>query len=181
MLICLVIKAFLKKKKALLRLPTLFCSCRADAEFDVFFGWLVGFLPCFRWDLGLFACYILFVPLNYSASLLFPVRMTFCVVFFLFWNFLRETHFVAQRLWWFLCVCVCAPTNAYTHTKHGARVEEVRELIPPYGSLALDSVSQAWWQVPLPPAMSHQPSQGFWQSRFLVCYCPLYLYSHCCA
>lgn len=165
MLICLVIKAFLKKKeknKALLRLPTFFCSCRADAEFDVFFGWLVDFLQCFRWDLGLFACYTLFVPLNDSTSLQFP-EWPFALFSFWFWNLMKETHFVAQRLWWFLCVCVHPPTPTHIHTMgHMWRRSEIYS----------HHMGPWHWIHWVRQCLTSLPR------ALIVCYC---IYSHCCA
>lgn len=50
-------------------------------------------------------------------------------------------------------------------------------LLPPRGSLGLNSGQQAWLQVPLPPEPSHWPSSNIFNAKPVII--PLMRYSNC--
>lgn len=67
-----------------------------------------------------------------------------------------------------VCVCVCV------HVWHRAHTEVRRELVTvvsllPYGSLGVNSGSQAWQQKPLPPEPSLWPNNFFLKTLFYFC------------
>lgn len=122
-----------KKKKFYSGFLRSFADVELMLNLHIFFVWFDCFLQCFRWNLGLYACNILVVPLNTSTSLPFP-ECFFYVVFLLLLNFLRESHFVAQGSLEVVMIAVCLYTHLYPHTYTSWGTS---------GSLALDSVTES--------------------------------------